>query len=88
MEVDEQHESVFTHTMQIEDDCNEVLNEYGNFEFLERLCKQLTDRDCEEQYNGSPNSLAAVTSDVYRILYDNNMEELQQNTLRRLRIVE
>lgn len=88
IEIDEQHESVFTHTMQMEQDCNEVLNEYGNFEFLERLCKQLTDRDYEEQYNGTPNSLESVTSDVYRILYNNNMEELEQNNLKRLRIVE
>lgn len=88
MEIDEQHESVFTHTIQMENACNEVLNEYGNSEFLERVCKQLTDRDYEEQYNGIADSVASVTGDVYRILYNNNMEELQQNNLRRLRIVE
>ncbi len=87
-ELDEENEDVFTHTMQMEDDCYKVLNEYGNSEFLEKVCKQLTDRDYEEQYNGSANSSASITSDVYPILYDNNMEELQHNGFKRLRVVE
>lgn len=88
VEIDEQHESVFTHTMQMEKQCNDVLNEFGSFDFLEKVCKQLTDRDYEEQYNGSANSSASITSDVYPILYDNNMEELQHNGFKRLRVVE
>ncbi len=74
--------------MQMGDYCYEVLNEYGNSEFLEKVCKQLTDRDYEEQNNGIANSSASITSDVYRILYDNNMEELRENELKQLRVVE
>jgi hypothetical protein len=87
LELDEQSDNVFTHTLEMEVHCKKVLDTFSNDSYLESICSEVTTRDYEEK-TSQPAPEIIFPGDVYSILYDNNMEELKQNGLKRLRIVE
>ncbi len=88
VEVDEISASKFTHTIQMEEACEKVLLEFGESCFLEELCKQITDRNYTEEYKGSLENAFTFSSDVYRILYQNNEKELKESGVNKLRFVD
>ena len=87
VEVDEQSDNIFTHTMQMEKECEAILNENKEDGFLERVCNELTNRDFIELYDGTPDSASRIVSDVYQVLYDSNEKELKEHRLKRLKVV-
>lgn len=87
VEADERNTDIFTHTIQMENECEPLLQEFGEFEFLDALCTKLAERDYAEQYKGLSNQITDIGVDVFQILFDNNMEELSEYGLSRLRIV-
>jgi hypothetical protein len=87
LEVDEKSDMVFTHTIEMEVHCNKIVEQFSRDTYLNSVCSELTRRDYREK-TGHPSPGVIFPGDVYSILYDNNMEELKQNGLKRLRIVE
>jgi len=88
VEVDERSEQRFTHTIKMEEACEKVLLEFGESCFLEELCKQITDRDYTEKYKGSLEDVSSFSSDIYHILHEGNMKELEENGVSRLRFMD
>jgi hypothetical protein len=89
LEVDEQNNNVFTHTMEMEVHCKKVLDTFSNDSYLECICTELTRRDYKEKVGEEDDDMIIFgPGDVFTILYDNNMKELKANGLKRLRIEE
>jgi len=89
LEVDEQSQDIFTHTMLMEDECQKVMAEFQKACFIEELCDGLTDRDHDEQYGVKMREGGfRIYDEAYQILHDKNMRELKTHGLKRLRIEE
>ncbi len=89
LEVDEQSNKVFTHTMEMEKICKKILDTFSKDCYLERVCTELTRRDyIEKGGNSYTEEIILGLNEVYTILYNNNMAELRQNGLSRFRVEE
>lgn len=89
LEADEQSNNVFTHTIEMEIHCKKILDTFSEDSYLESICTELTRRDYIEK-GGNPNTEEIILglSEVYTILYNNNMAELKQYGLSRFKVEE
>ncbi len=80
LELDEKNENVFTHSIKMEPACREILLQFSEDTYLNRVCTELTRRDYRKK-TGQPTPEIIFPGGVYSILYDNNMAELKANGL-------
>ena len=86
IEIDENAGTLFTHTLLMEQQCSNMVNEYGEESFDNQLCTTITNRDYKEK-GGDPAKAELFYNGLYETLYNNNMIELKANGLGRFRIV-
>ncbi len=85
LEIDEGNSNVFTHTIQMENECRPILQEFSNDTYIERVCTEITTRDYIEQ-GGTLETASSLYSDVFKILYKRNKVELKQYGLSRFKL--
>jgi hypothetical protein len=85
LEIDERSQNVFIHTIEAENDCEKILKAFSEDSYLDVVCTEITQRDYIEMGH-STNDVILGLDDVYTILYNNNMAELQKNGLSRFRL--
>jgi hypothetical protein len=87
LEVDERSDNIFTHTIQMEEECGKILQEFGETVHFQKVCTELTRRDYIEK-GGNPEDAVIGHNTIYTILYNSNMAELKQYGLSRFKIEE
>jgi hypothetical protein len=87
VEANENNSNIFVHTIETEDACELLKNQFENSIYLERICTEITRRDFIEQ-GGDYNNSSFLISEVFESIYNNNMKELKEYGLSRLKIVE
>ena len=87
LEIDEKREMIFTHTFEMEVHCTKIVEQFAEDTYIDRVCTELTRRDYIEQ-GGNSKPVILGLSEVYTILYNNNMAELKANGLSRFKLEE
>jgi hypothetical protein len=87
---DEDKSESYSHTIKMEEECEAVLQAFGDELFYETISKELTDRDFIEKYG----KVETETFYKTKALYDSYFaiesfyeEELRENGLSRLRVI-
>lgn len=87
VEADENSDSIFTHTIEMERHCQKILNQFYDEGILARICNEISKRDYFELY-GDDDFLVLDYNIKFSAIYENNMKELNEFGLKRFRKIE
>jgi hypothetical protein len=80
LEVDKN--SVYMHTIKMEDEMAPVLTQFTHDEFLESICVAISRREYAEEYGIEEDYTILENGSLYDTIYQNNWRELQKNGLK------